>query len=241
MGDRLVEDGEPIARRAFRRACHQRQRLGLGPHTLGRDDMGEVIGQLVRRDALQVEALAARQYRHRHLGQLRRRQQELHMRRRLLQRLEERVERVLRQHVDFVDNVDLVARAERGQPRRLDHLADIIDARMAGGVHLDHVDMTALCDGNTGLANAAGVDRRPALPVRPDAVERLGDQAGGGGLADAAHAGQQEGMGEAAAPDPHCPASAPSRPARSARRSAAGGICGRGPDRVWRIRTSLIL
>jgi hypothetical protein len=45
------------------------------------------------------------------------------------------------------------------------------------------------------------VDRRPALPVRPDAVERLGDEARGGRLAHPAHAGHQEGMGQPAALD----------------------------------------
>ena len=41
----------------------------------------------------------------------------------------------------------------------------------------------------------------PPLPVRADAVQRLGDQPRGRGLADPAHPGQQEGMGDAAALD----------------------------------------
>ena len=48
-----------------------------------------------------------------------------------------------------------------------------------------------------GVADAAGVDRRPALPVRPGAVQPLGDDPRRGGLADAAHAGQHEGVGDA--------------------------------------------
>ena len=51
------------------------------------------------------------------------------------------------------------------------------------------------------LADAAGIDRRAALAVGPDAVERPGDDAGGRGLADAAHAGEHEGVRDAAGGD----------------------------------------
>ena len=51
------------------------------------------------------------------------------------------------------------------------------------------------------LADAAGIDGRAALAVGPDAVEGAGEDAGGGGLADAAHAGEHEGMGDAAGGD----------------------------------------
>ena len=63
-----------------------------------------------------------------------------------------------------------------------------------GGVHLDHVDVPALGDRAARLADVARRDRRTALPVRADAVERLGDQPRGRGLADAADAGEQERM-----------------------------------------------
>src|SRR6185437_13332519 len=47
----------------------------------------------------------------------------------------------------------------------------------------------------------ARADRRPALAVRPDAIERARQDAGGRGLADAAYAGEDEGMGDAAGRD----------------------------------------
>ena len=37
---------------------------------------------------------------------------------------------------------------------------------LRGRVHLQHVDVPALGDGAAGVADAAGLDRRPALPVR---------------------------------------------------------------------------
>jgi hypothetical protein len=68
----------------------------------------------LRLDPAQVEALAAREDRDRDLADLGGREQELHMGRRLLERLEERVERRGAEHVHLVDDVDLVAR--RGRP-----------------------------------------------------------------------------------------------------------------------------
>ena len=123
------------------------------------------------------------------------------MRRGLLKRFQKRVERVLGQHVNFVDDVDLVARGDRGVAHGLDDLAHVVDAGMAGGIHLDHVDMAPLGDGAARFANAARVDRRSALPVRADAVQRLGDQPRGGGLAHPAHAGHQKGVGQPVALD----------------------------------------
>ena len=47
-------------------------------------------------------------------------------------------------------------------------------------------------------ADAAGIGGRTPLAVRAGAVQRAGDDAGGGGLSDAPDAGQHEGMGDAA-------------------------------------------
>jgi hypothetical protein len=68
---------------------------------------------------------------------------------------------------------------------------------VGGRVHLHHVDMAAFGDGLAVLAHAAGVGRRPAGAVRPDAVQPLGDDARRRGLARAANAGQHEGLRDA--------------------------------------------
>src|SRR5690606_39974393 len=59
--------------------------------------------------------------------------------------------------------LDLVARADRGIAHRLDDLADVVDPGVAGGVHLDHVDVPALGDGDAGLTDAARIDGWAAL------------------------------------------------------------------------------
>ena len=121
------------------------------------------------------------------------------MRGRFFQRLQQTVESLLRQHVYFVDDVDLVARRRRGIARALDDLANVVDAGAGGGIHFLHVDKARFGNRPAWLANAARIDgRRGALAVRSNAVEGAGDNARGGGLSHAAHAGQHEGVGDTA-------------------------------------------
>jgi hypothetical protein len=194
MGDRLVEQREAIAHRAVGCARDQHHGLGRDLDLLLRGDAVEMCLQHIRRHAAQVEALAAREHRDRHLAQLRGGKDELHMRRRLLQRLQQSVEGVVGQHVHFVDDVHLVARRHRAVAHALDQLAHVVDTGVGGRVLLDHIDVAVLGDGGAVLANAAGIDRGPALAVPADAIQRAGDDARGGGLAHAADAREHEGV-----------------------------------------------
>ena len=67
-----------------------------------------------------------------------------------------------------------------------------------GGVHFEHVRLTFGQDGEAVVADAARIGGRAAGAVRADAVQRAGDDAGGGRFADAAHAGQHERVRHAA-------------------------------------------
>ena len=100
-------------------------------------DAFEMLDQHAGIDAAQVEALAARQHRDRHLADFGGGEDELGVRRRLFQRLEQRVERRAREHVHFVEDVDLVARRHRRVAHRVVDLAHVVDAVVRGGVHLD--------------------------------------------------------------------------------------------------------
>ena len=115
-------------------------------------------------------------------------QHEHHVRRRLLERLQQRRLGTLRQHVHLVEDVHLVPprRAERGL---LDEVAHRLDTVVAGGVELVHVVTGAALDRDAGIALAArfAVDR--AL-----AVEHLREDARRGGLARATWAGEQVGL-----------------------------------------------
>ncbi len=108
---------------------------------------------------------------------------------RLLQRLEHGVEGVLRQHVDFVDDVDLIAACGRRVLGVFQHLAHVVDAGVGGGIDLDQVDEPAGLDLLAGGADAAGLSADAGL-----AIQAAGQDAGQGGLADAAGACEQVGM-----------------------------------------------
>ncbi len=118
------------------------------------------------------------------------------MRRRLLQRLQQAVEGLVGQHVDLVDDVDLVARRHRRIAHLLDDLADVVDAGVGGRVHLDHVDVAALHDGAAVLALFLQLDGRP-VDFRRLVVERARQDARRRGLADTAHARQHPRLGDA--------------------------------------------
>ena len=140
-------------------------------------------------DQLEVVALAAGQDGDGDLVHLGRGEDEHHVGRRLLQRLQQGVERLGREHVDLVDDVDLLAPLGRGVADGLAQVAGVLDAAVGGAVDLHHVDRLAADDLPAEVAHAAG---RGGRPLR--AAQRLGQDAGGAGLAHAAGPGEQEGV-----------------------------------------------
>lgn len=105
----MVKQAEAVAHRATRSPYHHVEG-GLfngNPFTLGK--IGEMGGQFAARHPLQLVALAAGEDGHRHLVQLSGGEHEINMFRRLLQGLEQGVEGLSGQHVDFIDDNDLEA------------------------------------------------------------------------------------------------------------------------------------
>ena len=116
-----------------------------------------------------------------------RRHDEHHMARRLLERLQQRVERRHREHVDLVDDVDLVAPARRRELHAVDNLlANVVDAGAACRIELVDVGVLSRGDKPAVLARSVGVGSRAAL-----AQKRLRKQAGSGRLTRAARAAEQ--------------------------------------------------
>ena len=178
---------------------------------------------------LELEHLRARQDRVGNLVQLGRRHHEDDVGRRFLDRLQQRVERRRRELMHFVDDEDLVAVAHRSnrQPGD-DHLADVVDAGVAGRVDLEHVDVAPLRDLDAGIALTAGIGRRPL-----HAVQRRGEDARRGGLAAAARSGEHEGLRDPAAASARCAACASPPAVRRRRRTAGVAICGQEPGRTF--------
>ncbi|CAB3652182.1 hypothetical protein LMG26696_02916 [Achromobacter pulmonis] len=112
--------------------------------------------------------------------------------RRLFQRLEHRVERVPRQHVHFVDHVDLEAARARRIDGLLQQLGHFLDAAVRGRVQFEVIDEPAGVDLGAGATDAAGLGGDAGF-----AVERFGQDARQRGLADAAGAGEQPGVMQA--------------------------------------------
>ena len=199
MGDGLVEQRQGITNGALRRARYQRQRRRFDLYSFFAGDALKMLHQHRRIDATQVKALAARQHRHRYLADLSGGEDELGVRRRLFQGLEQRVERRAREHVDFVEDIDLVARRHRGVADGVVDLAHVVHAVVGGGVHFEYVDVAALDDGLAMHAHRRHRDGRPGdRAVGQFVVERAGEDAGGGCLADAAHAGEDPSLRDAA-------------------------------------------
>ncbi len=121
------------------------------------------------------------------------------------------------EHVYFVDDVHLVKRVTGGREGGVgDELAGLIDRAVAGGVDFDDVQIVAAHDGlGHALLDVGGgvLMFRGGIGVRclgaglgavghgVGRIERAGIEAGHGGLAHAAGAGEQVGMGDAASGD----------------------------------------
>ena len=157
-GDHLVEQRERVAHAALGLADDQRERARRRCRPSPRRQICFSRCEHPRGgDAAEVVALAAGEDGVRELVRLGGREDELHVPGRLLERLEQRVERRPREHVHLVDDVDLVAVALRQVLRVLANLAHVLDAVVGRAVDLRHVDRGAGGDLGARLADAAGV------------------------------------------------------------------------------------
>ena len=157
----LVERRHRVAEAAARRAGDQRERrLGrLDPLAFG--DALQVADDLRQPRPREDERLAARADGRQHLLQLGRAEDEDEVGRRLLDQLQQRVERGVRELVRLVEDVDLVAALDRLQDDALADLADVVDPALGGGVHLDDVERRAGRDREARVARPVGVGVGP--------------------------------------------------------------------------------
>jgi hypothetical protein len=95
--------------------------------------------------------------------------------------------------VDFVDDVNLIFGANRSNTHFFAQVADFVNPAVAGGIDLHHVDILTGSDRHAGVADVAGLAADSA-----GAFKRLGIDAGGARLANAAGAGEEIGMADPA-------------------------------------------
>ena len=113
----------------------------------------------------------------------------------LLQGFEKGVEGVGGHHVYLVHNVDLVLALHRGEVHLVADAPYLVDATVAGGVHLDEVHGAAKVQVLTLGAEVVGLS-----VLRVKTVEGLGQDSRGGGLAGAPGPAEEIGVGYAALP-----------------------------------------
>ncbi len=153
--------------------------------------------QQLSADPAQIKALTAREYGDRQFTDFRGGEDEFHMGGRLFQGLQQGIEGLNREHVHFIDNVDLEAGGGRQITHAIQQLAHVIDPGARRGIHLQDIDMARISDGNTMFTDPAWRYRRPALAVGADAIQRPCDDPRRRRLAHAPHPGQDKGMGNA--------------------------------------------
>jgi hypothetical protein len=151
-----------------------------------------------RAQSLEIEALAARQHSGWELARLRRSQGEDDVLRRLLERLEERIEGIPAELVRLIDDVALVARLIGREVELLAQTAGVIHAAVRGGIDLDDIRAAPFGDLAAEATRVVGLGREPSFRLLrialTQAVDRLGQQSGGAGLANATRAAEQIGM-----------------------------------------------
>ena len=197
----LLQRGKRVAHTALGMARHDGERLVVVIEALLLTHVGQAMFDILVADAVEIEALAAREDGLQNLLRVGGAQHEDHVCRRLLERLEQRVERRRREHVNLVDDIDLVLAAHRGKVDGVDDLlAHIVHARAACGIELVDIGVVALGDELALLTGAVGHAPACALGARClgiTAQQRLGKDARHGGLARAARSAEQVCVGQA--------------------------------------------
>ena len=140
-GDDPVEDGQRITHGALARLGHQPQAAGLGFHALLFADVLEAPFDEAHGDEAEGKDLNTALDGVRHVLEFRGGQHEDGVGRRLLDDLQQRVEGLGAEHVDFVDDIDPVAAEGRAGLRLLPQGPGIGHGGPAGGVDLDDVQV----------------------------------------------------------------------------------------------------
>ncbi len=184
--DGLISEAQGVAHAAISRAPQQPQRRFLVADHLGIQHHRQVRRDLLWHHVLQVELQTARQHRSRQLLGIGCGEQKLDVRRRLFERFQQRIEAAVGQHMDFVDQIDLVARTRGRILHIFQQFPRVLHLGARGCVDLEQIYTAPLGDFQTGTAAAAGFRTNACF-----AVQAFGENSRDRGLAHAARAGKQ--------------------------------------------------
>ena len=109
--------------------------------------LSQVIDENLRRHQTEGIVVGPGTNRPDDLLRLGRREDELDVRRGLLDEFQQGVEALRGDHVGLVDDVDLVPRVHRGEEGPLTQITGVVDAAVGGRVNLDDVDRSGAATG----------------------------------------------------------------------------------------------
>ena len=186
MDDGLIHQAQPIAQGTIRRPGQRLDGIHLKLNRLMMEDLFHLAPDLLGGQSLQIELQAAGQNRDRNFLRVGGRQQKLYMGGRLLQRFQQRIEAVRGEHVDFVDQVNLIAAPGWGIHDVVQQVAGILDLGAGSRVHFNQVNEAPLIQLATTQAFTARLG-----PLTSFAIHGLGQNTGDRGLPDSAGTGEE--------------------------------------------------
>ena len=127
--------------------------------------MREVLDDECVRNAAQIEPLTTRENGRQDFLRLRRSEHELHMGRGLFQRLQERIEGRRREHVNFVDDVELEFGTGGGVFAGFAQVAHLFDAVIAGAVNFENVQRAPFRNFDAARVGVVKLDLRSASRI----------------------------------------------------------------------------
>ena len=190
----LIKNRQRITHRATAGTNHQLQHARLHRHLLLVAQGLQVRQKNLRRHQAERVVVGTRTNRAQHLIRLGRREDELHVLRRLLHNLQQGVKALAGDHVGLVNNENLVAVTHRRQGRALAQVTGVVHTAVARRVHLNHVEGTAAVTRKL-TARIAYVARGGGRALR--AVQAARQNTGRGGLTAAARSGEKVGVVDA--------------------------------------------
>ena len=125
----------------------------------------QAFGNILAGNTPELITLTARQDGHGNPFRLRRRQDEDDMGRRFFQGLQKGIESFCRQHMDFIDDVNLLMAFSRHEFNRFPQGADVFDAAVGSGIDFDDIQGLAAHDVAADFTFIARVGRRPVDTV----------------------------------------------------------------------------
>ena len=195
-GDHLIQQGLGVTHTAIGSAGNDLQGAIGDLHIFRVADEAESAGDVGPFDPAQVEALTTADHGGQHLVHFCGGKDELCVRGRFFNGLEQRVPCVLGKHVHFVNNIDLELGGDGQVQHILAEFAGLFHLGVGGGVDFDHVHIGFICNGLAGGALAAGFAVNGV-----EAVHRLGKDTRRGSLADPAGTHEKVCVGDPAGHD----------------------------------------